>query len=232
MKRSLLGISIIALMGVVGQAQAAGDVRAGKEASVFCKGCHGAEGKGSGKNPALAGMKSADFVKAMGEFKSGKRKNPMMKATIAKLSDADVENHLEQEIGMALHDSAAHDADIVDLAAFYESLPKEFVGPAGDASVGKAASGFCKGCHGAQGQGSGKAPALAGMKRVDFFKALGEFKSGKRKDAMMKATAAKLTNPDTARLDQEIGMALHDTAARLSDADAANLAAFYESLRK
>lgn len=103
MKRTLLSISIIALMAVVGQAQAAGDAAAGKAAAASCKGCHGAEGQGSGKNPALAGMKSADFVKAMGDFKSGKRDNAMMKAAAAKPSDADVAN----------------------MAAYYESLPKK-----------------------------------------------------------------------------------------------------------
>lgn len=103
MKRILLSISIVALMGGFGQAQAAGDAVAGKATAASCKGCHGAEGQGSGKTPALAGMKAADVVQALNDYKSGKRANAMMKTFATKLSDADMAN----------------------VAAYYESLPKK-----------------------------------------------------------------------------------------------------------
>ena len=103
MKRTILSISIIALMGIFGQAQAAGDVAAGKAKADSCKGCHGAEGQGVGKFPALAGGKEDDLIQALKDYKSGKRTNAMMKGTAGKLSDDDMAN----------------------VAAYYASLPKK-----------------------------------------------------------------------------------------------------------
>jgi cytochrome c553 len=103
MKRTLLSISIIALMGVFGQAQAAGDVAAGKAKANSCKGCHGADGQGVGKNPAIAGGKEDELVQALKDYKSGKRANPMMKTFASKLSDEEMTN----------------------VAAYYASLPKK-----------------------------------------------------------------------------------------------------------
>ena len=103
MKRTLLSISIIALMGVFGQAQAAGDVAAGKTTADSCKGCHGANGQGVGKFPELAGRKGDEIVQALNDFKSGKRVNPMMKPVAGKLSDEEMAN----------------------VAAYYASLPKK-----------------------------------------------------------------------------------------------------------
>lgn len=103
MKRTLLSISIIALIGLFGQAQAAGDVAAGKAKADSCKGCHGANGEGVGKNPALAGGKADDIIQAMKDYKSGKRANPVMKTFASKLSDEETAN----------------------VAAYYASLPKK-----------------------------------------------------------------------------------------------------------
>ena len=68
--------------------------------SARCAGCHGADGLGVGTFPALAG-KDADYLaKALHDYKSGARANPMM-STIAK---------------------SLSDQDIADLAAHYASL--------------------------------------------------------------------------------------------------------------
>jgi cytochrome c553 len=80
---------------------------------------------------------------------------------------------------------------------------------AGDAAAGKAKAGTCAGCHGANGEGKKPNPPLAGMAEDKFVQAMSEYKSGKRANAMMKNFAAKL-----------------------SDADVANLAAYYASLKK
>ena len=78
----------------------------------------------------------------------------------------------------------------------------------GDASAGKAKAGTCAGCHGANGQGVGPNPALAGKKEDQLLQALKDYKSGKRANAMMKPFATQL-----------------------SDQDAANVAAYYASLK-
>lgn len=82
-------------------------------------------------------------------------------------------------------------------------------GAAGDAAAGKAKAGVCAGCHGANGEGKGSYPALAGRSQAEITTALEEYKSGKRSNPMM-----------------------HSFAAKLSDDDIANLAAYYASLKK
>lgn len=71
---------------------------------------------------------------------------------------------------------------------------------AGDAQAGKAKAGPCAGCHGANGEGTSSGPALAGTPEDKFVQAIGEFKSGKRTNAAMKAFARKLSDQDVADL--------------------------------
>ena len=92
MKRMLLTGLAIALLGIMGGAQAAGDAAAGKAKAAGCAACHGANGEGVKPNPKLAGLSEADFTKAMQEYKSGKRANAMMKGIAGGLSDQDVAN--------------------------------------------------------------------------------------------------------------------------------------------
>ena len=80
---------------------------------------------------------------------------------------------------------------------------------AGDAAAGKAKAASCAGCHGAKGEGVKPNPALAGMKEDQFVQAIKDYKSGKRPNPVMK------------------GM-----VANLDDKDAANLAAYYASLKR
>jgi cytochrome c553 len=80
---------------------------------------------------------------------------------------------------------------------------------AGDAAAGKGKSMMCAACHGAAGISAVPMyPNLAGQKAMYLTKQLKDFKSGKRNDPTMK------------------GM-----VAALSDADMANLAAYYASLK-
>jgi len=71
----------------------------------------------------------------------------------------------------------------------------------GDAAAGKAKSATCAGCHGADGISvTPMYPNLAGQKEQYLAKAIGEYKSGARSDATMKAMAAALTDTDIANL--------------------------------
>ena len=87
-------ILLIAFGGMISisSAQAAGDAAAGKAKSVMCISCHGEKGEGIAPNPALAGKSEADQVKALQDFKSGARVNPMMNGMAATLTDQDMEN--------------------------------------------------------------------------------------------------------------------------------------------
>lgn len=80
---------------------------------------------------------------------------------------------------------------------------------AGDAAAGKAKSMMCAGCHGPAGISNNDMwPNLAGQKQGYLASSLKAYRSGERKNAMM------------------AGM-----ARGLSDADIANLAAYYSSLK-
>jgi cytochrome c553 len=92
MKRTLLIAGVVALFGIAGAVQAAGDAQAGKAKTGACAGCHGANGEGGGPNPALAGKKEDQLLQALKDYKSGKRANAMMKTFATQLSDQDAAN--------------------------------------------------------------------------------------------------------------------------------------------
>ena len=80
---------------------------------------------------------------------------------------------------------------------------------AGDAAAGKAKAAMCAACHGATGISAIPSyPNLAGQKEAYLAKQLKDFKSGARKDPVMGAMAMGL-----------------------SDADVANVAAYYAGLK-
>ena len=80
---------------------------------------------------------------------------------------------------------------------------------AGDAAAGKAKSMTCAGCHGANGISNNPMwPNLAGQKQAYLASSLQMYRDGRRKNAMMSAMAKNLT-----------------------DADIANLAAYYSGLK-
>ena len=72
---------------------AGGDVAAGKAKSATCVACHGANGNSANPMwPKLAGQHEAYLAKQIKDFRDGKRKDPMMSAMAAPLSDADISN--------------------------------------------------------------------------------------------------------------------------------------------
>lgn len=71
----------------------AGDVAAGQAKSATCAACHGATGISAiPMYPNLAGQKEIYLAKQLKDFKSGKRKDPVMGAMAMPLSDADIAN--------------------------------------------------------------------------------------------------------------------------------------------
>ena len=92
-------------------------------------------------------------------------------------------------------------------AVLFSSLAS--VSFAGDAAAGKAKSMTCAGCHGTNGiSNNAMWPNLAGQKQAYLASSLQMYRDGRRKNAMMSAMATNLT-----------------------DADIANLAAYYSSLK-
>lgn len=74
-------------------ASMAGDVNAGKSKSALCASCHGMNGISTAPNyPNLAGQKKDYLKTAINSYRSGTRNDPTMKAMVASLNDADVDN--------------------------------------------------------------------------------------------------------------------------------------------
>jgi len=99
MKASFITVAVFAML--LSGAAVAGDVASGKEKSMLCAGCHGETGISITPTiPNLAGQKEQYLVKAIKDYRDGKRKDPMM-ASIAQ---------------------GLKDDDIVDLAAYFSQL--------------------------------------------------------------------------------------------------------------
>lgn len=80
----------------------AADIEQGKNKAMMCAACHGVNGVSLvPMYPNLAGQKSAYLVKQMKDFRAGTRNDPMMAPMAKALTDADIEN----------------------IAAYFESLP-------------------------------------------------------------------------------------------------------------
>ena len=72
-------------------AAASGDAEAGKKKSTTCAACHGANGVSASPDfPNLAGQYEDYILKALTHYKAGKRKNPIMAAQVANLSQKDM----------------------------------------------------------------------------------------------------------------------------------------------
>jgi cytochrome c553 len=92
MKRAL---ALFAVLAYAAAAQAGGNADKGKvKAEQVCAACHGADGAkpAAPENPILAGQYADYIVKALSDYKSGKRANPVMKAMADPLSKQDIED--------------------------------------------------------------------------------------------------------------------------------------------
>jgi len=70
-----------------------GDVAKGKEVAAKCASCHGEDGNAPAPNfPRLAGQYESYLVKAIQDYQSGKRNNPIMQSMVQGLSEEDVKN--------------------------------------------------------------------------------------------------------------------------------------------
>jgi cytochrome c553 len=100
-----LALFAFAVTGVAAASGKAGNAANGKQKAAACAACHGADGNKTldGTYPRLAGQYPDYLAKALGEYRSGKRKNSVMAGQAAALTDQ----------------------EIADLAAYYGSLDGE-----------------------------------------------------------------------------------------------------------
>jgi cytochrome c553 len=149
-------------------------VAVGKAVAQQCSGCHGDNGVSSMVGtPSLVALDPKYFVTSMAAYKSGARKNDVMKPIAAGLSDIDTNA----------------------VALYYALLkPAKSPNPAkGDAAAGKAAATSCAGCHGDNGNStSPDAPSLAGQDAEYLHAATKAYKDGSRTEEAMKGIAGAL----------------------------------------
>ncbi|BCX88103.1 hypothetical protein MIN45_P0470 [Methylomarinovum tepidoasis] len=70
-----------------------GDVDKGKQVAAKCASCHGEDGNPPAPNfPRLAGQYESYLVKAIQDYQTGKRANPVMQSMVQGLSEEDVKN--------------------------------------------------------------------------------------------------------------------------------------------
>ena len=103
MKRIFASFAISVLAAAAVPALAKGDLDAGKTKSLACQACHGADGNAEidPQYPRLAGQYRDYLARALHEYRSGKRTNPIMAGFAGPLTDQEIE----------------------DLAAYFSSLP-------------------------------------------------------------------------------------------------------------
>lgn len=174
MKKLSLALCILTLgsyaAGVA--SYAAGNVADGKTKSATCAACHGADGNSLTKIwPKLAGQHASYIVQQLKNFQSKARQDPSMSPMAQPLSEA----------------------DMIDLAAYFESQSTEigFANPdmlelgqsiylGGNKETDVSA---CIGCHGPKGNGNpaAKYPALSGQHADYVVKQLKDYASGARK---------------------------------------------------
>ena len=95
MKNSLFAPAIVAL--VVAAPVAAADLAKAKTTvEQVCQACHGMDGNSPiPDNPKLAGQYRDYLAKALRDYKSGARKNPIMQGMVGSLTPADLDGLAE-----------------------------------------------------------------------------------------------------------------------------------------
>jgi cytochrome c553 len=155
-------------------------------ATQVCAACHTADGsRGSPANPIIAGQHPEYLVKQLQEFKSGKRKNPVMLGFATALSEGDMNNVAAFYAGKSAKPGFAKDKEGVKLGE------RIWRGGIADRAVPA-----CAGCHGPNGAGIPAQYPRMGGQHADYTEAqLLAFRSGARgNNAQMSTIAAKLND--------------------------------------
>lgn len=180
------------------EASKGGDAAKGKEKSVTCAACHGADGNSVNPEwPKIAGQSEAYIIKQLQEFKSGKRVNALMSSQAANLTDEDMAD-LAAYFSSNKPQLGAASEDVVDLGRqIYKG---------GILSKNIAA---CSSCHGPTGMGNPAAnyPRVSGQHAKYVSLQLTAFKGGHRANdnsAMMRNVAANLSEKEIEAVSQYI----------------------------
>ncbi|GLX78299.1 hypothetical protein tinsulaeT_16390 [Thalassotalea insulae] len=214
-------ISIVFGLGMLSHANAFdGDAAAGKTKAATCAGCHGANGIGIADNyPNLAGQHADYIVKQLKAFQAGSRKDPVMAPMAAALSEQDMQDVAAHFSSFGRDGSAPAGAASADESASATPAAAAPAAVVADASAGKALYEHgdkergitaCVDCHGKDGNSKVLInPNLAKQHPEYIEKQLKAFKAESRHNASMNQVAGNLTDADIAN----IGAYFEDTSA-------------------
>ena len=202
-KSCLLVITSATMLPSIAATPQTGDINAGKTlanqgggTAAPCMTCHGANGEGMAISnfPRLAGASEYYIRKQLEDFKSGKRQQAVMQPMAAGLNDQ----------------------QILDVSAYYASLPKQTLPEPATVDAKIYAAGeqlaeqgdverqlvACANCHGPRGIGLPPAiPALIGQSSGYITAQLNAWQQGQRKNddgGLMTEVASNLTAEDIA----------------------------------
>lgn len=157
-------------------------------ATQVCVACHAADGnRGSPAYPILQGQHPEYLSKQLHEFKSGKRKNPIMQGFAAQLSDEDMRNVSAFYASKQTKPGFATNKETVQLG---ESIYRGGI-------LSKAVP-ACASCHSPSGGGiPSQYPRLGGQHATYTESQLVAFRSGGRaNNAQMTAIASKMNDAE------------------------------------
>ena len=194
----LFVIASLVLVGTTIQAESLvdGTADAGKQRALTCTACHGPEGNSSNPMwPNIAGQSASYILTQLQAFKDGSRNDSLMSSQAMMLSDADMAN----------------------LAVYFESLPAAVQSVADEGLIGRGEALYrggnkeakvpaCLACHGPSGRGNpaAKYPALKGQHAMYTAKQLNDYANSTRttdgKTHMMRDIAENLDKDDIAAL--------------------------------
>lgn len=164
-------------------AQAQDAVESGEALAYTCFGCHGIDGYRNAypsyRVPKLGGQKAGYIETALKAYRAGDRSHPTMQAQGGSLSDD----------------------DIAVLAAYFQGEEAALDHVTSDRVKDIPAAATCLACHGGGVTGLMPIPpTLSGQEESYIIQALNQYKNGERKNNVMTAFAAALTDADIAAI--------------------------------
>jgi cytochrome c553 len=192
MKFTAISVCLLFSSAAIADGLMEGDAQAGKDKSITCAACHGADGNSVNPAwPSLAGQHPTYIVEQLQAFKNGTRSEPLMLGQVMSLSDEDMRN----------------------LAVYYAGMPAAAKAVADPATVNRGqrlyrggnrenSTAACIACHGPTGRGNPAAsyPSLKGQYATYNAGQLRAYASGARQSdgptKVMRDIAAKLSEED------------------------------------
>lgn len=161
-----------------------GDPAAGKLTARGCAGCHGYDGNSLNPYvPNLAGQPSEYLIKAIEDYRDGKRENDLMVMPVKNLSRSTIEN-LAAFYSMQMPESQLHVN--IDSPALFDPIAE-----------GQKIATSCDSCHGENGNSKDPGvPSLTGMHVKYLVKALSDYQTGIRQHKAMREFVSFYSDTD------------------------------------